>query len=188
MQAHRATVLWSGPDNKAVTFTDLPQWTFLKVGGLERGGRLLVSYAGDYATRQPGIGWIDQSAVGPAGDPGRWVTNHRAAALWSGVDGNAMRFTDLPQWTRLRLVDGAPPDAARLQVDFFGDGRTRQPGRAWIGRADIGPITPPVPLPVTAVVSRQIEKYTFSSANDFINTVGAAAQRSSTTTGRARPA
>src|SRR6202165_831773 len=92
VQAHRATVLWSGPDSQAVTLTDLPQWTFLKVGGLERSGRLLVSYAGDYATRQPGIGWIDQSAVGPSGDPGRWVTNHRATGLWSGVDTNAQHF------------------------------------------------------------------------------------------------
>ena len=175
VQAHRATVLWSGPDSQAVTFTDLPQWTFLKVDGVERLGRLLVSYAGDYASRQPGIGWIDQSAVGPSGDPGRWVTNHRAAALWSGVDGRAMRFTDVPQWTALRLVDGAPPDAARLEVDFFGDGVTRAAGRAWIGRADVGPITPPVPLPRVTATTRQIEKYTFTSDNDFINIVGAAA-------------
>ena len=183
VQAHRATVLWSGPDSQAVRFTDLPQWTFLKVDGVARLGRLLVSYAGDYASRQAGVGWIDQSAVGPSGDPGRWVTNHRPAALWSGVDGNAMRFTDLPQWTALRLVDGAPPDAARLEVDFFGDGVTRQAGRAWIGRADVGPITPPVPLPRVAATTRQMEKYTFTSDNDFINTVGAAAHRSSQTTG-----
>jgi hypothetical protein len=183
VQAHRATILWSGPDNQAVTFTDLPQWTFLKVGGLERDGRLLVSYAGDYANRQPGVGWIDQTAVGPSGDPGRWVTNHHATALWSGVDGSAMRFTDLPQWTSLRLVDGASPDAVRLEVDFFGDGVTRHAGRAWIGRADVGPITPPVPLPQTVATIRQIERYNFTSGDDFISNVGAAAQHSSKTTG-----
>jgi len=183
VQAHRATALWSGPDSQAVRFTDLPQWTFLKVDGAERLGRLLVSYAGDFASRQPGIGWIDQSAIGPAGDPGRWVTNHRPAALWSGVDANALRFNDLPQWTALRIVEGAPPDAARLEVDFFGDGLTRQAGRAWIGRADVGPITPPVPLPRVTATTRQMEKYTFASEADFIDTVGAAAHRSSQTTG-----
>lgn len=183
VQAHRATVLWSGPDSQAVTLTDLPQWTFLKVSGLERGGRLLVSYAGDYASRQPGIGWVDQSAIGPSGEPGQWVTNHRATGLWSGVDTNALHFTDVAQWTRLRLVEGAPPDAARLQVDFFGDGLTRAPGRAWISRADIGPITPPVPLPAVASTARQIEKYIFTSGEDFINMVGAAAQRSRRTNG-----
>ena len=183
VQVHRATVLWSGPDSRAVTLTDLPQWTFVKVGGLERGGRLLVTYAGDYASRQPGIGWVDLSAIGPSGDPGRWVTNHRATGLWSGVDSNALRFTEVPQWTTLRLVEGAPPDAARLQVDFFGDGVTRAPGRAWIARTDIGPITPPVPLPAIAATARQIERYNFTSGNEFISIVGAAAQRSRKTTG-----
>jgi hypothetical protein len=183
VQAHQATSLWSGPDDKATPLTDLPQWTFLKIAGLERGGRLLVNYAGDYSTRQPGIGWVDQSAVGPAGDPGRWVTNHRSTGLWSGVDAAAMRFTELPQWTKLRVVEGAAPDAQRMQVEFFGDGFTRQPGMAWIGRSDIGPITPPVPLPIpslakSAVIatSSQVERHTFASGDDFISTVGTAAQ------------
>ena len=186
VQAHRATTLWSGPDSSAVNLTDLPQWTFLKVAGLERGERLLVNFAGDYASRQSGIGWVDQSAVGPAGDPGRWVTNHRATALWSGVDDNAMHFTDLPQWSKLRIVEGAPPDSTRMQVEFFGDGLARQPGVAWIARADVGPITPPVPLPArpaSAVGGGQIEQRTFSSTADFIDTVGGAAQRSRKATG-----
>ena len=188
VQAHTATKLWSGPDDKAVTLTDLPQWTFLKVGGIERGGRLLVNYAGDYASRQPGIGWVDQTAIGPAGDPGLWLTNHRATSLWSGTDDNAARFTDIPQWTKLRVVENAPPDASRLEVEYFGDGATRQPGMAWIARADVGPITPPVPLPASpsqskATVGVQIEPHTFASTSDFIDTVGQAAKRSQAATG-----
>jgi hypothetical protein len=187
VQAHKATTLWSGPDDKAVSLTDLPQWTFLKVAGLERGGRLLVNYAGDYASRQPGVGWVDQSAVGPSGDPGRWITNHRATPLWSGVDDKALRFTDVPQWTRFRVVEGAPADTNRLQVEFFGDGITRQPGLAWLARADIGPITPPVPLPAPVVAQasavQQIERRSFASGAEFINEVGAAAQRSRLATG-----
>jgi Mannosyl-glycoprotein endo-beta-N-acetylglucosaminidase len=189
VQAHQATRLWSGPDDEAVSLTDLPQWTFLKVAGLERSGRLLVNYAGDYASRQPGIGWVDQSAVGPAGDPGRWITNHRTSALWSGTDEKATRFTDIPQWTKLRIVEGAPADAARLEIEFFGDGRSKQPGTAWIARADVGPITPPVPLPAAAAAKvaaaaistgqgQQIETRTFASTAEFIESVGAAAQRS----------
>ncbi len=193
VQAHRVTKLWSGPDDKAVTLTDMTQWTFLKVVGLQRDGRILVNFAGDYATRQPGIGWVDQSAVGPAGDPGRWVTNHRATALWSGVDDKATRFTDVPQWTKLRIVDSAPANADRMQIQFFGDGATRLAGLAWIARADIGPITPPVPLPSTpaaaqvpqkiAAANRTPERHTFSSESEFINSVGVAAQRSRRTTG-----
>jgi hypothetical protein len=189
LQAHRATTLWSGPDDKAVALTDLPQWTFLRVSGVGRDARVLVNYAGDYATRQAGIGWVELSAVGPAGDPGRWVTNHLATALWSGVDDKAMRFTDLAQWTKLRIVDGAVVHSDRMQIEFFGDGRSRQPGVAWIDRAAIGPITPPVPLPAaqqqtqTVSASRRVESYAFSSGDDFINTVGEAARRSMRSTG-----
>jgi flagellum-specific peptidoglycan hydrolase FlgJ len=110
--------------------------------------------------------------------------------LWSGVDDKAQHFTDLPQWTKLRVVEGALPDAMRMQVEFFGDGLTRLPGMAWIGRADVGPITPPVPLPLPAIIkplvsanTAQIERHTFASGAEFINTVGAAAQSSRKSTG-----
>jgi Mannosyl-glycoprotein endo-beta-N-acetylglucosaminidase len=183
LQAHKATTLWSGPDDNAVTLTDLPQWTFLKVAGVERNGRILVNYAGDYASRQPGIGWVDQAAIGPAGDPGVWVTNHRATSLWSGIDDKAVKFTDLPQWTKLRIVPDAPADPSRMEVQFFGDGLTRQPGTAWIAVADIGPITPPVPLPTLPVAGQQAQHQTFGTGNDFIAAVGAAAQSSMKSTG-----
>lgn len=187
VEAHQATTLWSGPDDKAVTLTYLPQWTFLKVAGLEKDGRLLVDYAGDYATRPPGIGWVDATAVGPAGDPGVWVTNYRATSLWSGVDDHAVRFNDVPQWTKLRIVPGSPSDVNRLQVEFFGDGFTRAPGVAWVPVADIGPITPPVPLPTIAAVSsaaiQQPVHQSFGSDSEFIAAVGAAARRSQKTTG-----
>jgi hypothetical protein len=187
VQAHRGTPLMSGPDDNAVKLTDLPQWTFLKVAGLERNGRLLVNYAGDYATRTSGIGWVDETSVGPAGDPGVWVSNFRATPLWSGVDGNAVKFTDLPQWTKLRLVDDAAPDAKRVEVQFFGDGLARQPGVAWIALVDIGPITPPVPLPTLPVAAaspagKQPQRQTFGSDTEFIDAVGAAARNSMKTT------
>jgi Mannosyl-glycoprotein endo-beta-N-acetylglucosaminidase len=184
VQAHKATTLWSGFDDNAVTLTDLPQWTFLKVAGIERNGRLLVNYAGDYSSRQPGIGWVDQDSVGPAGDPGVWVTNHRATSLWSGVDGKAVKFTDVPQWTKMRVVEDAAPDPRRMEVEFFGDGFTRQPGAAWVAVADVGPITPPVPLPtIPSVSSQQAQHQSFGSDSEFIAAVGAAAQSSMKTTG-----
>jgi hypothetical protein len=184
VQAHRATPLMSGPDDNAVKLTDLPQWTFLKVAGLDRNGRLLVNYAGDYATRQPGIGWVDESAVGPSGDPGVWVSNFKATPLWSGVDGNAIKFTDLPQFSKLRIVDGAETDPDRVEVQFFGDGFTRAPGTAWIAVSDIGPITPPVPLPTLPVASStQAQHQSFGSGAEFIDAVGAAAHNSMKSTG-----
>ncbi len=187
VQAHRATTLWSGPDGRGVALTDLPQWSYLKVDGLERGGRLLVWYAGDYISRQPGIGWVDQSAVGPAGEPGQWVANYRASTLWSGPDDKAQRFTDLPQWSKLRLVPGAPGGAPRLLVEVFGDAAGRQPGIAWIAREDVGPITPPAPLPVPVWPGRQlganaqgplVQGRSYESEEAFIEAVAEAARQS----------
>lgn len=194
VQAHRATTLWSGPDAGAVEFSELPQWSYLRVTGVLSGKRLLVQYAGDYATRQAGIGWVDESAVGPSEDPGRWVQAFKATALWSGADGDAQRFTDLPQWSSIRVLDDSRPSAERILVEYAGDGRTRAPGAAWVPRGDVGPITPPSPLPArpnaassNAAASpgsqRVIESRTFSSESDFIDTIGTAAQRSQRTTG-----
>lgn len=178
VQAHRATRLWSGPDEKAVVLTDLPQWTFLKVVGDERDGRVLVHFGGDYASRQAGVGWVDGSSIGPADDPGTWVTNHRPATLWSGTDAAALKFNDIPQWTKLRIVDNAPPNTDRLAVQYFGDGNTRAAGTAWIARTDVGPITPPTPLPTAAALGLTRQSASFASPDDFISAVGAAAQRS----------
>src|SRR5207302_9249548 len=54
-------------------------------------------------------------------------------------------------------------------------------------RADVGPITPPVPLPalkpLVAATTPQVERHTFASGTDFINTVGAAAAASRKITG-----
>ncbi len=191
VQAHRATALWSGPDERAIRLTDLPQWTYLRVDGLERGGRLLVWYTGDYGQRQPGIGWVDGDAVGPAGEPGLWVENHRAAALWSGPDERAQRFTVVPQWTALRVVTSAPPAPDRLMVEAFGDGSGRQRGIAWVSRADVGPITPPTPLPSNpgarpaqgeAAAAQPSESRVFESEDVFIQAVGDAARRSQANT------
>lgn len=194
VQAHRAVTLWSGPDAGAVAFSELPQWSYLRVTGVLSGKRLLVQYAGDYATRQPGIGWVDESAVGPSEDPGRWVQAFKSTALWSGAEGDAQRFTDLPQWSTIRVLDDSRPSAERILVEYAGDGRTRAPGAAWVPRGDVGPITPPSPLPARPNAAsstaaprpgnqRVTESRTFSSESDFIGTIGAAAQRSQRTTG-----
>jgi flagellum-specific peptidoglycan hydrolase FlgJ len=72
-----------------------------------------------------------------------------------------------------------------MEVEFFGDGFTRLPGTAWVARADIGPITPPVPLPSvpSAAATNVIQRQSFASGNDFIAAIGPAAQSSQKTTG-----
>ena len=57
---------------------------------------------------------------------------------------------------------------------------------AWIGRGDVGPITPPVPLPAAPSLGgqqTQTGNTTFASTTDFINLVGEAAGHSFKTTG-----
>jgi hypothetical protein len=194
LQVHRSTTLWSGPDAQAQAFTDLPQWSYLKVAGIARYGRLLVEYGGDFATRQPGLGWVDESAAGPSGDPGRWVRTQQATALWSGGDDQALRFTDLPRDSLLRLVEDGRVARDRVLVEYFGDGRARQPGQAWVPSSDVSPISPPQPLPTPARptesaaqgqvgATREIQTRTFASEQDFIETIGAAAQAANRTTG-----
>lgn len=56
--------LWSGPDDRAVSFGARPQWSYFLVAGPHVGGRLYVLDQGhkNYA-------WIDATAVGPSGPP-----------------------------------------------------------------------------------------------------------------------
>jgi flagellum-specific peptidoglycan hydrolase FlgJ len=71
-----------------------------------------------------------------------------------------------------------------MEIEYFGDGFTRQPGMAWVAVADIGPITPPVPLPTGPTPSGvQTQQQSFGSPTQFIATVGAAAQKSFKQTG-----
>ena len=76
-----------------------------------------------------------------------------------------------------KLLTVGSPDALRQrigrpQAEVFGDGFTRKPGIAWVNLADIGPITPPNPLPSA---DTQVQHQTFASGNDFIAAVGSAA-------------
>lgn len=143
LQAHRATTLWSGPEQTAAPLTDLPQWSYLRLLGPARAGRLLVDYGGDFQSRPPGTGWVDAEAVGPSGAPGVWVQNHRATVLWSGPDASAERLADVPQWTRLRVVEGAAEQPDRVQVVYYGTDVPSRPTTGWVARADVGPTAPP---------------------------------------------
>jgi hypothetical protein len=180
VQVHRATTFWSSAEADAAAFTDLPQWSYLKVRGAAQNGRLLVDYPGDYATRQAGPGWVDESAVGAAANPGLWLRNHRASARWSGPDGTAQRFGDLPQWSYLRILEGAPSSPERVYVFYFGDGEQRQAGPAWVPLADVGPVTPPAPLPEPQRPGSWVPTQVIGGGDQraFIERIGAAARES----------
>ena len=68
-----------------------------------------------------------------------WVQTRQAASLWSGPDKQAVAFTQLPAWTFLKVV-GAGAD--RLEVEFGGDGSSRQAGPGWVSVSDVQPSDP----------------------------------------------
>jgi flagellum-specific peptidoglycan hydrolase FlgJ len=86
-------------------------------------------------------------------------------------------FTTLPQWTRLRIVEAAAPSPDRIEIEFFGDGSSRQPGLGWVDRADVGPVTPPVPA------GYEDEARAFGSEAEFVEEIGRAARGSQRSTG-----
>ena len=78
-------------------------------------------------------------APAPAIAPLTWVQTHREAGLFSAPGDDAQRFTVLPQWSYLKVVDSAP---GWLLVRYEGDAN-RQAGQAWVPAGAVGPISPP---------------------------------------------
>ena len=55
----------------------------------------------------------------------QWVKNHTETPLRSGPTGDSTVFTQMPQWSLLKQIDSRPD---WLEVQYSGDGDTRQPG------------------------------------------------------------
>ena len=68
-----------------------------------------------------------------------WVQTRQATAFWSGPDKQAVEFTDLPAWTFLKVISAR---VDRLQVEYSGDGNSRQPGPGWVAVSDVQPSDP----------------------------------------------
>ncbi len=64
VQNHMETQLWSGPDDKAVAFGRVAQWSYLQVVRPQQGGRL---YVFNPATQN--YAYVDAKAAGPSGAP-----------------------------------------------------------------------------------------------------------------------
>jgi D-alanyl-D-alanine carboxypeptidase len=79
VQCQEETGLWSGADDRAQLFSMLPAGTTLRPLGSFQGGRLLVDYAGDGASRAPGQGWVDARSVQPGAAPSSTPTTNALA-------------------------------------------------------------------------------------------------------------
>jgi len=70
----------------------------------------------------------------------QWVKNHTETPLRSGPSEDASVFTRLPQWSLLEQIDTRPD---WLEVQYSGDGDTRQPGPGWVKASDVGAVDAP---------------------------------------------
>ncbi len=159
VQSFQDTQLWSGSDADAVSFGQVPQWSYFLVSAPQQGSRLYVlnPVTGGYA-------YIDASAVGPSAappavagspppDPGgaplrkvptlpqgfspSWVANFVETDLWSAADPGSPSLRHVPQFRRFMLVEAQQGN--RLHV---WDPETDQLG--YLNAGDVGPSGPSV--------------------------------------------
>jgi hypothetical protein len=72
VQNHRATDLWSGPDNKAISFGLAPAYSYFKVLALQDGPRIMVQNP-----LTNGVAYVTAKDVGPSGGPPEWYLNQK---------------------------------------------------------------------------------------------------------------
>jgi Peptidase_C39 like family len=70
----------------------------------------------------------------------QWVKNTAETPLHSGPSDDSTVFTRLPQWSLLEQIDSRPD---WLEVQYSGDGDTRQPGPGWVKASDVGAVDAP---------------------------------------------
>jgi hypothetical protein len=135
MKNHTETQLRSGPNDTALVFTTLPQWSTLKQ--IEsRPDWLLVEYGGDGDTRLPGPGWVKSRDVGGIDPPPVWLSSVRSGSLWSTADGSAKLTLSVPPSTLMEVTPAAVGQSfiqgTRVHVRLPGDGRQVPPSQGWV--------------------------------------------------------
>ena len=110
-----------------------------------------------------------------------WVRTTQPTGLWSGTDANAVRFTTIAAGTRLRLLEAPASAPGWLQVQYDGDGATRQAGRAWVQRGAVAVSAASEPSAQSQPALRGSSAGL--SRDAFVQTIGAAAQASDRATG-----
>lgn len=61
---HRVTALWSGPDERAIAFTEVPRFSYFKQLAPQQHPRIFVHYFGN-SVSQEGDVWVDAEDLGP---------------------------------------------------------------------------------------------------------------------------
>ncbi len=179
VQTKQDTPLWSGPTEPGVVqFNTLPAWTFLRVAGAQR-DRLLVAYAGDDTTRQPGTGWVSAMAVQPSDPGGTWLRNYRATRLAPAPGSSGPASVGVPQWSPMRLL---AQEGERIQARVYAPDFSRVLAEGWLPSADVGPVGAPE-QPVATDPPVRAPATPFRTRESFIAAVAEAASQSRATSG-----
>src|SRR5262245_54830008 len=85
LQNHHATELWSGPDDKAISFGWVPAFSYFKMLGAQEGNRIRVQNP-----LTNGVAFVTAKDVGPSGAPPEWyLTQKSRLAIPARVVGGA---------------------------------------------------------------------------------------------------
>lgn len=175
VQTRVSAPLWSGPDNQAIQFTQLPAWTFLKVIGAS-GDRLEVEFDGYSDAGQPGPGWVSVPDVEPSDPGGAWLRNHRPSVLFAGPTGLA-RLASVPQWSWMVRLDDDVSSTGQLHVRVYDVSLVSVVGEGWLSAGDVGPTGPPSQSVWTG--QDQAPPPAFTSHDQFVAAVADAARATS---------
>ena len=177
VQTRRPAALLSGPDAKAVRFTTLPAWTFLRVVGVEA-DRLRVEYAGDGGLREPGPGWVALDDVQPSDPSGAWLQAHRASSVFDAAAGGKI-VAEVPQWSLMLELE--PRTAERVHVRVYSADDKRIVSEGWTPASDIGPVgAPDRPVSTETLAAAPVP---LGGHDAFIAALGEAARASQAATG-----
>ena len=73
LQNHHATELWSGPDEKAISFGWAPAFSYFKVLGAQEGSRIRIQNP-----LTNGVAFVTAKDVGPSGEPPEWYLSRKS--------------------------------------------------------------------------------------------------------------
>jgi lipoprotein-anchoring transpeptidase ErfK/SrfK len=73
IQNHHATELWSGPDEKAVSFGWAPAFSYFRVLGAQEGSRIRIQNP-----LTNGVAFVTAKDVGPSGSPPEWYLSQKS--------------------------------------------------------------------------------------------------------------
>jgi hypothetical protein len=135
VKTYESAKLWSSPEGNTALVERLPRWSWLELTGDEQRGRLAVRTPGNGRTVSPGVGWVDATAIVPAGQPS---ARELPRSYPANADASALRIA-VPYRTQLDETPWAAancgPTALSMGLEYLGKQATSEQVRRTVLRA-----------------------------------------------------